>query len=163
MIRSKNLFRSAAAGLLFILVAGCGSDDVPVPSATESGGGSSYKTTGNFSCHAGKPSHEAQITQTVAVAPGATVPITVNGPPGLPESLNPARIYAYCTVDGRACVGTSCDGKPPVDFIDENGKGPTWENLRSADGSNQITFTAKAHNSDSEPHDVTLVMDVPVN
>lgn len=163
MIRSTKLFRAVASGSLFALVAGCGSDDIPAPSATEAGAESSYNTTGNFSCHAGKPSHEAQITQSVNVAPGATAQITVQGPPGLPESLNPARIYAYCTVDGHACVGTSCAGKPPVDFIGKNGKGPTWESIRSIDGNNQISFTAMAHNGDSEAHDVTLMIDVPVN
>lgn len=163
MIRSKPSLRLATITSLSLLMAGCGQDDAPAPTATESSAMGSYENTGSFKCSVGRPWRALQITESAVVEPGTTAKITVNGPPAMPASVTPASVAAYCSVDGQSCIGTSCEGHPPVNFIDEKGKGPSWEIIHANDGSSQMVFTASAHNTDSIPHQVTLMIDMPSN
>lgn len=163
MIRSRPKFRLAAFFGLSLMLASCGQNEAPTPSATESSTNSSYQNSGTFKCDIGKPWRAFQVAETAEVAPGATAKIVVHGPPAMAESITAAQIGAYCSVDGQSCVGTSCGGHPPVDFLDDKGKGPSWEIIHSTDGSSQMVFTAHAHNTDSEPHQVTLMIDLPAN
>lgn len=153
---------SLAIGTLLMLSA-CDSQPAAPAASSDAGSASAYVSKGIFQCHAGKPWQKVQITSTADVAPGATAKITVQTPPSIMPSLTGDKAWLYCQADQTSCVGTSCHGTPPVDFIGEKGEsGLTWESQETEGGNDRkITFTALAHNSDlKEAHHVTLTLDL---
>jgi hypothetical protein len=118
---------------------------------------------GHLPVPCGQTRQNVQITSTADVAPGATAKITVQTPPVIARSLTGDRAYVFCQADQTSCIGTSCHGTPPIDFIGDKGvNGLTWESQESGDGNDRkIVFTALAHNSDpKESHHVTLTLDL---
>ncbi len=164
--RASHLFTGARppgfwpfAATLALLLTGC---DSSAPTASSDAADASvYPSKGNFQCHEGRPYQAVQITASAEVAPGASVPVSVQTPPQVPVGVTPERMYVFCQVDGLRCVGTSCNGKPPVDFIGHNGDGLTWTSNTSTKGDSKTVFTAIAHNSDPQnAHEVTLTLDL---
>lgn len=151
-----------ALGALLTLSACDSQPDAPA-ATSDASSESAYVSKGSFQCHAGKPWQKVQVTSTADVAPGATAKIIVETPPAIMPSLTGDKAFLFCQVDQTPCIGTSCHGNPPVDFIGEKGEnGLTWESKESEGGNDRkITFTALAHNSDlKETHHVTLTLDL---